>query len=284
MMRISASAVAAWVALPLASHASVLHVCSGTTTGFDCGGAYATIQSAVDDAVPGDWILVAPGIYHEKAGEAGVMITKPGIHRAGLDRNRVIVDGTNAGPDDPCSSNPASQDFSGRNGIEVFGGADGVSIENLTVCNYLSGDGGDGNQVWWNGGDGTGEIHLGPYHGGYLTATSTYFQDADSHQGSYGVFVSNSRGPGDIVHSYANNMSDSAFYVGACPDCNTVLDHVHGENCPLGYSGTNSGGHLLIQNSEFDRNKSGIVPNSLNNDDAPPPQDGRGPGWKEGER
>jgi hypothetical protein len=73
-------------------------------------------------------------------------------------------------------------------------------------------------------------------------------------------------------------MGDSDFYVGACPDCNAVLSHVHAQNSALGYSGTNSGGHLRIEDSEWDLNKTGIVPNSLNNDDAPPPQNGACPG------
>jgi hypothetical protein len=52
---------------------------------------------------------------------------------------------------------------------------------------------------------------------------------------------------------------------------------VHAQNSALGYSGTNSGGHLRIEDSEWDLNKAGIVPNSLNNDDAPPPQSGACP-------
>jgi len=57
-----------------------------------------------------------------------------------------------------------------------------------------------------------------------------------------------------------------------------VLSHVHAQNSSLGYSGTNSGGNLSIEDSEWDLNKAGIVPNSLNNDDAPPPQSGLCPG------
>jgi hypothetical protein len=57
---------------------------------------------------------------------------------------------------------------------------------------------------------------------------------------------------------------------------------VHGQNSPLGYSGTNSGGHLIIENSEWDQNKIGIVPNSLNNDDWPSPQNGACPAEQTG--
>ena len=141
-------------------------------------GQFSTIQAAVDAALPGDWILIAPGTYHETgAANAGVLVTTPGIHLRGMDRNGVVVDGTNAGYG-TCSSDPAAQNFGpnnggGRNGIEIFQ-VDGVSVENLTACNFL-GDpsGNNGNQIWWNGGDGSGQIGMGPYSGAYLTASST---------------------------------------------------------------------------------------------------------------
>src|SRR5712692_5181140 len=96
--------------------------------------------------------------------------------------------------------------------------------------------------------------------------------------GMCGIFASNVGGPGTIAHTYSSNMADSSYYVGACPDCNTTLDDAHAQNSALGYSGTNSGGHLVVKNSEWDHNRTGIVPNSLNNDDAPPPQSGLCPG------
>ncbi len=46
----------------------------------------------------------------------------------------------------------------GRNGIVVYE-ASNVSVENLTVCNFLQGSGDSGNQIWWNGGDRTGKIN-----------------------------------------------------------------------------------------------------------------------------
>ena len=74
-------------------------------------------------------------------------------------------------------------------------------------------------------------------------------------------------------------MADAAYYVGACRQiCDTTLANDTGVNSDLGYSGTNSGGQLVIKNSLFRDNRAGIAPNSENNDDAPPPQDGRCPG------
>ena len=244
-------------------------------------GAFNTIQAAVNAARPGDWILIAPGDYHEAGSDlAGVYVTTPGIHLRGMDRSHVIVDGTLPGSA-PCSSDPAAQNFGtdshGRNGIEVFK-VDGVSIENLTVCNFM-GDvaGSQGNQIWWNGGDGSGQIGMGNFSGAYLTATSSFYQP-NANLAQYGIFASNARGPGLIEHSYASNMSDSAFYVGGCADCNTTLRFVHAQNSAQGFSGSNAGGRLVLEYSEWDGNQSGIVPSSLAVDDLPSPQDGACPG------
>ncbi|HEV3132642.1 MAG TPA: hypothetical protein VGY51_11835, partial [Acidimicrobiales bacterium] len=158
-------------------------------------GQFKTIQAAVNAAKPGDWILVAPGDYHETADEsgaaldpahgyaAGVVITTSGIHLRGMNRSTVVVDGTKAGSTGECSSNPGQQDLGtsasdgstvGRNGIVVWK-ANNVSIDNLTACNFLGGSGASGNEIWWNGGDSSGKIGLTGYSGSYLTATSTYF-------------------------------------------------------------------------------------------------------------
>src|SRR5262252_10496979 len=114
-------------------------------------GEFGGIQDAVAAARPGDWILVGPGAYHEQADKAGVegdkagagvSITTPGIHLRGMDRNRVVVDGTKPGSP-TCDAAAASQDSGpdrvdgqvrGRNGIEVLE-VDAVTVENLTVCN-----------------------------------------------------------------------------------------------------------------------------------------------------
>ena len=116
-----------------AASAAVLRV--GTLNGQ--AGDFTSIQEAVNAASPGDWILIAPGDYHERGdymhalpgGDAAgaVLITKPNLHLRGLDRNQVIVDGTKPGAA-PCDASPDAQDLgpldgdsqpSGRNGIEA---------------------------------------------------------------------------------------------------------------------------------------------------------------------
>jgi hypothetical protein len=282
-------------ALLVAAPASARVLRVGTFHGVK--GQYKTIQSAVDAARKGDWILVGPGDYHERGdrvhkpkGEvppSGVLIRKPNLHIRGMNRNRVIVDGTKPGSSKPCSSKKSDQDFGlrakggplGRNGIVAYK-ASGVSVENLTTCNFLTGTGNSGNEIWWNGGDGSGKIGLGAFKGNYLNATSSFYNGTDTAAG-YGLFSSNSKGPGLWAHDYASNFDDSNYYIGACRRvCNQVMNHDWSQFSALGYSGTNSGGKVIIKNSEFDHNKDGFDTNSQNNDDWPSPQDGRCPNGK----
>lgn len=271
-------------------------------------GAFSSIQAAVDEATKGDWILIAPGDYHETADEAqaiagssyggestdtysdgdfgGVLIDTPDITLRGMDRSSVIVDGTKASAPEPCDSAPQYQNFGvtgpgdtaeGRNGILIWK-ADGVSIENLTVCNFLAGAGESGNEVWWNGGDGSGTIGLKGYSGSYLTATSTYF-GGESSAAQYGIFSSNSEGPGNWDHLYASNFNDSGMYVGACQRvCGMVIDNAWMEYNALGYSGTNSGGSIVVENSQFDNNEDGFDTNTQIDADGPAPGNGQCPG------
>ncbi len=259
-------------------------------------GGYSTIQAAVDAAQAGDWILVAPGVYHEKAdltdtpseslyeqGAFGaVLITKPGIHLRGLNRNSVVVDGTKSSAA-KCSSSAGDQQagptvggrVAGRNGIVVFG-ADNVSIDNLTVCNFLDGAHGGGNQIWWNGHEGTSTIGIHGYEGSYLNTTTTYF-GGDSHAGTYGIFSSDAAN-GVWSKVYASNMNDSGAYIGACQQaCNAVIDSSWFEGSALGYSGTNSGGTIIIKNNRFNNNADGFDSNSQVAGDPPPPQNGACP-------
>ncbi len=55
--------------------------------------------------------------------------------------------------------------------------ANNVWVQNLTACNFLAGSGTAGNEIWWNGGDGSGKIGGWGYNGSYLNATSTFYKD-----------------------------------------------------------------------------------------------------------
>src|SRR5689334_19616752 len=180
-------------------------------------GGYKTIQGAVDAARPGDWILVGPGDYHERADHrknrgsqpadtpAGVIITKPRIHLRGMNRNGVVVDGTLPGKGKRCSSKESRQDLG------------------------VKGDGGDPL-------GGSGKIGMGSFRGTYLNATSTFFKDTSTAAG-YGLFSSNSRGPGVWDHTYASNFDDADYYIGACAQvCHQLVNHARAQYAALGYS------------------------------------------------
>ncbi len=123
------------------------------------------------------------------------------------------------------------------------------------------------------------------YWGSYLNATSTFYKvpakgKIDTNA-TYGIFANSAAGPAKWDNVYASNMNDSGAYVGACQQqCNVTIDHSWFEYNALGYSGTNSGGAVVIQNSEFDHNQDGLDTNTQIAGDPPPPQDGRCPDGK----
>jgi hypothetical protein len=123
------------------------------------------------------------------------------------------------------------------NGVRILG-AKGVAVENMTAENYTH------NGFFWTGATG--------YRGSYLTAYRT---------GDYGVYAFKSM-KGQLEHIYAAGSPDAGVYVGACFPCDSVVTDVVSEHNGLGYSGTNSGGNMLIVNSTFRFNRAGIVPNT----------------------
>ncbi len=260
-------------------------------------GRYHSIQEAVTAAKEGDWILVGPGDYKEANANpipggmgddrapADILVRTPNLHIRGMDRNTVIIDGTKPGSP-RCSSAEADQVFGapeegayqGNNGVVVYK-ASGVTLQNFSTCNFLGSNNG-GDSIWFDGGGSTGKQEIGSWWGEYLSSTSTYWGGTEKPSDEYGIYASNTTGPGYFIHTYANNMSDSGYYIGACPDCNSVIDEGIAEGNDLGYSGSNSGGHLVIENSLFKDNEEGVATQSQNNDDAPSPQEGLCPEGK----
>jgi hypothetical protein len=253
-------------------------------------GQYSSIQAAVDAAKPDDWVLVGPGDYKTSSSQApkgapefpaGVLITKPGLWLRGMNRNTVIVDGTKPGSL-PCSTRQADQNFGpkgpngrlGLNGIMIWKAND-VWVQNLTACNFLGGTGDAGNEIWWNGGANSGRVGGWGYGGSYLNATSTFY-NGEATAATYGIFSSNWSG-GTWDQTYASNFNDSGYYIGACQQvCDQTVNHAWSQYNALGYSGSNSGGQLVVENSQFDHNQDGFDTNSQNGDN-PPPQDGACP-------
>src|SRR5438132_1690358 len=80
-----------------------------------------------------------------------------------------------------------------------------------------------GNEIWFNGGDGSGKIDMNGFRGAYLNATSSFYKD-DATAAGYGIFSSNASG-GTWSQTYASNMADSDYYIGACAQaCDTTVD------------------------------------------------------------
>lgn len=127
-------------------------------------------------------------------------------------------------------------EFTLENGIRVL--VDGVAVENMTARNYTT------NGFYWTGVTG--------YRGSYLTAYRN---------GDYGIYAFDSV-KGQFDNSYGSGSPDAGFYIGQCYPCEAVISNVVSEYNGLGYSGTNSGGDLLIVNSRFNNNRAGIVPNT----------------------
>jgi hypothetical protein len=208
---------------------------------------YTTIQAAVNASTKGAWVLIEPGTYYEAV---KVTSAQSGIWIRGMDRNDVIVDGQNK---------PG-------NGIEIYRAND-VSVENLTVKNFDTGCEHCGNEIWWNGGADSGQIGARGWYGSYLTAYDTGLN------GGYGIFTGNEE-RGSFENIYASGFNDSGLYIGACRECDARVSNAVMENNALGYSGSNSSGQLVIENSVFAHNAAGIAPNSENPSDPPPPLDG----------
>jgi hypothetical protein len=208
---------------------------------------FKTIQAAVNATTAGSWVLIEPGVYY---GEVKVSSAHSGIWIRGMNRNTVILDGQNK---------PG-------NGIEIEQ-ANNVWVENLTVRNFDTGCSQCGNEIWWNGGADSNKIGAHGWFGSYLTTYDTGLN------GSYGIFTDNET-QGSWDHIYASGFNDSGMYLGACQECNARISYATMENNALGYSGSNSGGKLIIEKSIIRDNSSGIAPNSENPGDGPPPQDG----------
>jgi plastocyanin len=189
--------------------------------------------------VPADAKTIQAGVNRAKRGD--LVLVSPGVYKESvtIGTDGVVLRGLDR------NRTILDGEFKRDNGVFVVG-ANGVAVENLTARNYTE------NGFFWNG-------VLG-YRGSYLTAYRN---------GDYGVYAYDSQ-YGQFDHSYASGSPDSGFYIGQCNPCHAVITDVVSEYNQLGYSGTNSSGDLSLVNSEWTRNRSGIVPNTLDSEELPP--------------
>jgi Right handed beta helix region len=223
------------LALLLACVLVLAAACGGDddTASDDPDGGGAGDAASVEDArrVPDDYDTIQAAVDAAEAGD--LILVAPGVYEeaVNVETDELTIRG--------LDRNEVILDggFEKDNGIRVVG-ANGVAIENMTARNYTN------NGFFWTGVEG--------YRGSYLT---TY------RIGDYGVYAFDSTS-GLLEHSYASGSPDAGVYIGQCYPCDAVIDDVVSEYNGLGYSGTNSGGNLLIVNSTFRYNRAGIVPNS----------------------
>jgi hypothetical protein len=135
---------------------------------------------------------------------------------------------------------------SNLNAIEIEG--DRVTLENLSAHDF------DANGFYWEKVDG--------FTGRYLTVWNVSL---------YGIYATESRG-GLFEQSLVSGAADAAFYVGECQPCDTTIRDVEGRLSAIGYSGTNTGAGLQLLDSIWDRNGTGILPNSYDGQALPPPE------------
>ena len=190
--------------------------------------------------VPEQYATVQAAVNAARAGDMisiapgiyheAVTVRTPGLTIRGRDRNSVVMDGG----------------FKLSNAFEVLEGADGVVIENMTARHYI------GNGFYWDGVKG--------FRGSYLTAYAN---------GDYGIYAYNSN-TGQFDHDLAAGQPDSGFYIGDCHPCHAIITNVISQDNALGYSGTNAGGDLVIRDSIWRDNMSGIAPNTLDSEPNPP--------------
>ena len=93
--------------------------------------------------------------------------------------------------------------------------------------------------------------------------------------GVYGLYAFNTIG-GRILNSEAYYVNDGAFYIGQTPPQDkpkqTMVRNVEGWGSPIGFSATNMR-YVTITKSRFYNNAVGIVPNALDSEKFPPPEE-----------
>jgi len=213
------------------------------SAGASCSGRHAPPPSARTIRVPQDVGSIQAAVDRSLPGD--VILVDRGTYRGYIRVTREHHDITIRGVD----RNGVLLDGRDREGSAVDILADGVTLENLTAHSFR------GNAITWEGVRG--------FVGTYLTVWNV---------GGYGIYAVGSR-DGRLAHDFVSGAANSAFYVGECRPCDTTLTDLTARLSGIGYSGTNAGGGLLVRDSRWDRNGTGILPNSYD-DEAHGPQVG----------
>jgi Pectinesterase len=196
---------------------------------------FRTIQKAVNRAKAGDTIRVRNGVYRE-----AVKIT-------GSKKRYLKLIGNPRKPRKVLLKARGSM----QNGFFVSD-ADEVTVNGFMTRGYKA--------------NGFFFVNVNGYTMNHLVARQT---------GVYGLYAFNTIG-GRILNSEAYYVNDGAFYIGQTPPqdkpVQTLVRNVDGWGSPIGFSATNMR-YVTITKSRFYNNAVGIVPNALDSEKFPPPED-----------
>src|SRR3954453_3302216 len=196
---------------------------------------FTRIQKAVDKARAGDTVRVKNGTYRES------------VQIAGAKKRYLKLIGNRSAPKKVLLLAKGSM----QNGVAV-NGADEVTVDGFMARGYKA-------------------------NGFFFTSVNGYLMGhlVPRQTGVYGLYAFNSIG-GRIQNSEAYYVNDGAFYIGQTPPqakpAPTTVTNVDGWGSPLGFSATNMR-YVTITKSRFYNNAAGIVPNALDSERFPPPED-----------
>jgi hypothetical protein len=196
---------------------------------------FTRIQKAVDKAKAGDKIRVRNGVYREA------------VRINGKKKRNLQLIGNRAHPRKVVLRARGNM----QNGVLV-NAANEVTVDGFMARDYKS--------------NGFFFTNLTGYTMNHLVAR---------HTGVYGLYAFNTIG-GRMKNSEAYYANDGAFYIGQTPPqakpVRSIVSNVSGWGSPLGFSATNMR-YVTITRSRFYNNAAGIVPNALDSEKFPPPED-----------
>jgi hypothetical protein len=200
---------------------------------------FKTIQKAVNKARAGDTVKVPHGTYKE------------GVRIKGAKKRYLSLIGDTKHPEKVVLEGKTLKGEAKANGVLVLG-ANEVTVRGFQIQHY------NGNGVFAKDVKG--------YHLNDLIA---------KYVGVYGIYAFNSIG-GEMRRDVAAWNNDSGFYIGQTPKqthpVRSIVSDVVSYGNVLGFSGTNMR-YVTITKSKWFNNGVGIVPNALDSEKFPPPED-----------
>ena len=213
-----------------------LKVCS---KGKKSKGCFKTIQNAINAAKPGDTVKVPHGTWKE------------GVKIQGAKKRFLKLIGDVQHPESVVLEGKSLKGAAKSNGV-LINKANEVTVRGFKAEHY------NGNGFFVTNANG---YHLNDNVAMYV--------------GVYGLYAFNTIG-GEMRRDTAAWNNDSGYYVGQTPvqtkPVRTILSDLVSYGNVLGYSGTNSR-YVTITKSKWFNNGTGIVPNALDSEKFPPPED-----------